>query len=307
MPLDPDVAALVEALATSGAPALSDGTVEQARANYLAAPRPEADPLPLVRDIGVPGSEGTIPVRLYSDTDGPTERPVLLFAHGGGWVLSSVDGHDHLARRLALLTGALVASVDYRLAPEHPFPAAHDDCWEVLQFLHRHATDFGGDPSRIVVCGDSAGANLVAGLAIRARDSSLPITAQVLIYPCVDDQPGSYQSMVDNATGYFLTATDMAWFWDQYVRPEDRSDPRAVPARCETLTGLPPTMLITAEYDPLRDEGEQFAHRLAAAGVPTEYICAPGVVHGFVARWHSMSRAEQVLEAIAAFVRSTGR
>ena len=307
MALDPDVAELVAALAATNAPALSAGSINDARANYLAAPRPPSDPLPHVVDIAIPGSHGPISTRVYASVDAPSLLPIVIFAHGGGWVLSSVDGHDHLARRLALLTGALVISVDYRLAPEHPFPAPHDDCWEVLEFVSRHGQDFGGDPSRMVVCGDSAGGNLAAGLAIRARDHGLDLRGQVLLYPCIDDRPEGYQSMIDNATGYFLTAADMAWFWNHYLGAADRADPRAVPARCDNLAGLAPTLLVTAEYDPLRDEGEAFSRRLHDAGVQTSYICTPGVVHGFLARWHTMSRAHEILGVAAEFIQSTTR
>lgn len=302
MALDPDVAELVEALAATGAPALSEGSVEQARRNYLAAPRPMADPLPHVIDLEIPGTSSQIAVRVYSAVSAPSALPIVLFAHGGGWVLSSVDGHDHLARRLALETGALVVSVEYRLAPEHPFPAAHDDCWDVLQYLVSSGADLGGDPDRIVVCGDSAGGNLAAGIAIRARDAGLPLRGQVLIYPCIDDQPSAYPSMTENASGYFLTAADMAWFWDHYLPETHRHDPRAVPARCHDLSGLAQTLIITAEYDPLRDEGVRYAEHLTLAGVHVTAIAVPGVVHGFLARWHTMSRANETLRQIGDYV-----
>jgi acetyl esterase len=304
MPLDADVAALVDALAATGAPALSEGTVEHARANYLAAPRPELDELDHVVDLIVDGRHGPVPIRAYATTSSPTDLPIMLFMHGGGWVLSSIDGHDHLARRLARETGALVVSVDYRLAPEHAFPVPHDDCWDVLTFLLEHAEYLGGDAAKFVVCGDSAGGNLAAGLALRARDEGIGLAAQVLIYPCIDNNPSPYPSMVDNATGYFLTASDMAWFWRHYLGDARSTSAYAVPALAHDVTGVAPAMVITAEYDPLRDEGEHYAQRLIDAGVHVDAIRVPGVVHGYVARWHLMARANDTLAGIARFVRS---
>jgi acetyl esterase len=294
MPLDADVAALLEQL--EDAPALSEGSVAEARRNYDSAPKPPGDALARVEDALVPGVD--VPVRLYasSDADG---LPVVVFFHGGGWVLSSVDGHDHVARRLATLTRALVVSVDYRLAPEHPFPAPHDDCWAVTAWLHEHARTWGGDATRIAVCGDSAGGNLAAGVALRARDVGIPLVLQALVYPCIDDDPSRSPSMRENATGYFLEAADMVWFWDQFVPAAHRNDPRAVPARADDLVGLAPAFVQTAEYDPLRDEGESYARRLEAAGVPTVLVRYPGVVHGFMTRWTLMARAHEALDDLA--------
>lgn len=296
--LDRDVADQLAALSALGAPALSDGTVEQARRNYAAAPKPDGDELARVEDRTVPGPGGPIPIRLYADStsDG---LPVIAFFHGGGWVLSSVDGHDSLARRIAARTGMLVVSVDYRLAPEFPFPAPHDDCWAVTAWLAEHAESVGGDPSRLAVCGDSAGGNLAAGVALRARDEGLPLRFQALVYPCIDDRQSDYPSMTKNAEGYFLTAGDMNWFWGHFVPEAHRLDPRAVPARASDLSDLAPAFVATAEYDPLRDEGEKYADRMLDAGVPVEVIRYHGVVHGFVSRWHTMARAERAHDDLA--------
>jgi len=299
MPLDPDVAEMLGTLAALQTPALSEGTVEQARANYDAAPKPAGDPLARVEDRIVRGSAGDIPVRLYAATH-DTGLPIVVFFHGGGWVLSSVAGHDPIARRIAARSDALVVSIDYRLAPEHPFPAPHDDCWAATTWLAEHGRAWGADPSRIAVCGDSAGANLAAGVAIRARDEGLAVALQALIYPCIDDRQDDYPSMRDNAEGYFLTAADMVWFWDHFVPAPCRSDPRAVPARATNLSGLAPAFVQTAEYDPLRDEAELYAQRLHDAGVATTVVRYPGVVHGFVTRWHAIARAEQAHDDLAA-------
>jgi acetyl esterase len=300
--LDSDVAEQLEALAALGVPALSEGTVDQARANYASVPKPDPDPVARIEDRAVPGPAGEIPVRLYADST-DAGLPVIAFFHGGGWVLSSVDGHDSLARRIATRTGMLVVSVDYRLAPEFPFPAPHDDCWAATSWLADHAAEWGGDPSRLAVCGDSAGGNLAAGVAMRARDEDLDLRLQALVYPCIDDRQDGYPSMSKNAEGYFLTAADMAWFWDHFVPEVHRSDPRAVPARADDLTGLAPALVMTAEYDPLRDEGERYADRLLDAGVPVEVIRYHGVVHGFVSRWHTMARAERAHDELAAAFR----
>jgi len=303
VPLDSDVAELVRALAETGAPAMSEGTVAEARRNYDAAPRPAPDPLPHVVDRVIESDGLSVPVRCYAPVADPRDLPVIVFFHGGGCVLSSVDGHDPTARRLALMTGALVVSVEYRLAPEHPFPAAHDDCWAVTEWLSREAESIGGDPTRIAVAGDSAGGNLAAGVAIRARDEGVSLRYQCLIYPCIDSEQEPYESMRENAEGYFLTAADMVWFWDRYVPDGHRRDPRAVPARLDDLSELAPALVLTAEFDPLRDEAEDYAERLSLAGVPVDLVRSPGVVHGFVTRWHTMSRAHEAHEAIAAALR----
>ncbi len=227
----------------------------------------------------------------------------IAFFHGGGWVLSNIDGHDSLARRLANRTGAIVMSVEYRLAPEHPFPAPHDDCWAATTWLAAHAEDLGGDPSMIGVAGDSAGGNLAAGVALRARDEGLALALQVLIYPCIDtdfERP----SMIENGSGYFLNTSDMVWFWDHFVPTELRSNPYAVPMRADDVAGVAPTLVQTAEFDPLRDEGEAWATRLADAGVPVEVTRYDGVVHGFVSRWEQMGRALDAHDEIGRFVRS---
>lgn len=296
--LDRDVAAQLEALAALGVPALSAGTVEQARFNYDAAPKPDGDPVDRVEDHNIPRPDGDVPVRLYARSHAPN-LPVIVFFHGGGWVLSSVDGHDTLARRIAARTGMMVVSVDYRLAPEHPFPAPHDDCWAATAWLAEHGAEWGGDPSRLAVCGDSAGGNLAAGVALRARDEGVGLRLQALIYPCIDDRQDDYPSMTKNGDGYFLSAADMAWFWDHFVPPAHRGDARAVPARAIDLTGLAPAIVMTAEYDPLRDEGERYADRLLDAGVPVEVVRYHGVVHGFVSRWHTMRRAERAHDDLA--------
>lgn len=289
MPLDDDVSQVLAAAEAAGAPALSDGTPQQARSNYSRAPKPAGDAILRVEDRVIPGPAGDLPIRIYADsTDG--DLPTIAFFHGGGWVLSSIDGHDSLARRLAARTGALVVSVEYRLAPEHQFPAPHDDCWAATTWLAEHAGSLGGDPSRLSVAGDSAGGNLAAGVALRARDEDVALSYQLLIYPCIDDRQ-TRPSMTENASGYFLSAVDMAWFWDHYVPEAHRGNPYAVPARATDLTGVAPAHIQTAEFDPLRDEGEEWAQRLNAAGTSATMTRFDGAVHGFVSRWEQMAGA----------------
>ncbi|MEM8902638.1 MAG: alpha/beta hydrolase [Actinomycetota bacterium] len=302
MPLHDDVAEVLRVVNAAGAPALGDGTPAQARANYDAAPKPTPDRVERVEDVTIPGPAGDIACRIYADSTTGV-LPVVAFFHGGGWVLSSVDGHDSLARRIAKRSGAMVVSVEYRLAPEHPFPAPHDDCWAVTRCLSEHAASLGGDSSRLAVAGDSAGGNLAAGVALRARDEGVPLTFQVLVYPCIDTEQ-TRPSMTENAAGYFLTATDMDWFWGHFVPADRRAEPYAVPARADEQHGLAPALVQTAEYDPLRDEGEEWAARLAAAGVPTQVTRYGGVVHGFASRWHQMAAAEDAHDEIGRALRT---
>lgn len=292
MPLHPSVSELLEQLERLGAPPLSAGTPAEARAAYDAAPKPVGDQMHEVRDIELPGPEGSIRARVYRPTDA-TDLPVVAFFHGGGWVLSSVDGHDSLARRLAARSGAIVVSVDYRLAPEHPFPAPHEDCWAATAWLGQHAAEVGGRPGALAVAGDSAGGNLAAGVALRARDEGLELAFQLLIYPCIDDVQ-SRPSMSENGAGFFLSAQDMNWFWEQFVPAEQRDDPHAVPARATDLRGVAPALIQTAEFDPLRDEGEEWGERLRAAGVEVRITRYDGMIHGFASRW------EQIPPAVAA-------
>jgi acetyl esterase len=208
--------------------------------------------------------------------------PLVAFFHGGGWVLCGLDSHDEACRQLANGTGAIVMSVDYRLAPEHRFPTAAEDAYAATRWLADHGADLGGDPARLAVAGDSAGGNLAASVALMARDRGGPaLVFQLLVYPVLDHSfdTGSYK---ENATGYFLTVDAMRWFWAQYLGPHgDGSDPYVSPLRAADLSGLPPAHVVTAEFDPLRDEGEAYAARLSAAGVPTEARRYDGAFHGF--------------------------
>jgi len=234
-----------------------------------------------VTDHTFAGPAGDVPVRVYVPTTDPGPRPVLVYFHGGGWVIGDVDTHDGTVRSLAAASGATVVSVDYRLAPEHPFPAAIDDCLAAVRWVVANADDLGVDPARLAVGGDSAGGNLAAVSALDLRDT-VAVRFQLLVYP-VTDGAMARPSLDENAEGYFLTRDTMAWFWDQYVGDGDRHDPRVSPidAPDDALRGVAPALVITAEYDPLRDEGEAYGARLEAAGVDVTVSRYDSVIHGF--------------------------
>ncbi|MCL6577175.1 MAG: alpha/beta hydrolase [Kyrpidia sp.] len=250
------------------------------------------------------GAQSRVPVRIYWP-EGPGPYPLLVYAHGGGWVLGDLDGVDDTCRALAELAQCVVVSVDYRLAPEHRFPAAVEDVFHAFRWAVREAASMNADPRMTAVGGDSAGGNLAAVVALRARDEGGPIPgAQVLVYPITDYnfQTRSYQ---ENGDGYFLTREGMEWFWDQYLaRPEDGQHPWASPLKAASLAGLPPAFVLTAEYDPLRDEGESYAARLQAEGVEVTSIRVDGLIHGFFtnAAW-ALPQREESLQRAAKFLR----
>ncbi len=283
MPLAPAARTMIEQLEAGDGPALWEMSVDDARAmSAVMGALDEPPEVARIEDRVIPGSAGDIPVRIYTP-DAPEPRPVIAFFHGGGFVICSVETHDGLARRLTNATGAVVVSVEYRLAPEARCPAAAEDCYAATQWVHEHAAELGADPARLIVAGDSAGGNLTAVVALMAREQGgPPIAHQVLVYPVIDaacDAP----SYTENAEGYFLEATGMRWFWDHYLGPDgDGSHHHASPIRASDLSGLPPAVVITAEFDPLRDEGEAYAEALRAAGVPVTVQRYDGMIHGFV-------------------------
>jgi len=285
MPLDPALASLLEAMAANPGPALEEMDPVAARAFFeqtgAAMPVAETIDLPSVEDRTIPGPAGPLPIRVYRPS-ADAGLPVLVYFHGGGWVIGSLETHDGTCRELARGAGCVVVSIDYRLAPEHRYLAAADDCYAATQWVAEHAEELDIDPARIAVGGDSAGGNLGAAVSLMARDRQGPAIAhQLLIYPVTDADfdRGSY---VDNALGYFLTRAGMEWFWNHYVPdPAERTQPYCAPLRAPDLSGLPPALVITAEFDPLRDEGEAFADRLKAAGVATRATRYDGMIHGF--------------------------
>ena len=274
MPLDPQIAPLVEASNAAAAklPPISEQSVADRRAGYqalagVAGPGPG---LYRVEDCVIAG----VPCRIYSN-NGP--HGILMFIHGGGYVIGDLETHDQTCRQLALESGATVVSVGYRLAPEHPFPAGLDDAWAVFQTLDADRDNF-GIGSKLAVAGDSAGGNFAAVLALMARDAGINLAAQLLVYPHVDVNDAS-PSMTENGEGYLLTIETMDWFMDNY-KP-DPLDWRASPLLAESHEGLAPAVVITAEFDPLRDQGIAYAQTLEAAGVDVAYLNYDGMVHAF--------------------------
>ena len=289
MPVDPQIQGMLDLLARFEAPSLASGTPQQARDGFeqmtVGMRSPEMlTPVASTRDVTIPGPGGPLHARIYRPEAPATgELPTVLFLHGGGFVLGSVETHENQARGICASTGSVVLSVDYRLAPETPWPGPVDDSYAALRWAAENLGELGGDPARLAVAGDSAGGNLAAVVAQLAREDGPALCAQMLIYPVVDfDEGAGYQSRVDNATGYFLTADDMTWFRAQYTPAgTDHTDPRLSPLHAKSLAGLPPAVILTAEYDPLRDEGEAYAAALSAAGVEVHLHRANGLIHGF--------------------------
>lgn len=298
MPLDPQVQQFLEQGKQQASPSPEQVGPAEARRQLmesarLLGPFPE---LASIEDRVIPGPAGPLPIRIYRPIHSTTPVGVAVYFHGGGWVIGNIETHDGYCRELALASGAIVVMVDYRLAPEHPYPAALDDCYATTCWVAEHAATFGGDPQHLAVVGDSAGGNLAAAVCLAARDRGGPRLAfQLLIYP-VTDAGCETPSYHENAEGYYLTRDAMLWFWQQYVpHAPDRQHPLASPLRGD-LRGLPPALVLTAEYDPLRDEGEDYAARLSIAGVPTRLIRYPGMIHGFARRTKLFRVAQQAIE-----------
>jgi acetyl esterase len=285
MAVDPQARTILDQMAEMDNPPLNELSVSEARQGHAAVAAMEGPPEPVagVEDRNLPGPGGDLPVRIYMPF-GKGPFPVLMYFHGGGWVIGDIESSDGLSRSLTNAAGCILVSVGYRLAPENPFPAAVDDAYHATLWAAANASSFGGDPSRIAVCGDSAGGNLAAVVALIARDQMKPaICFQLLIYP-VTDAACDTPSYSENAEGYFLTRDAMHWFWNHYVHDDaDRSHPHASPLRAGSLAGLPAALVITAEFDPLRDEGERYAERMRAGGTPVQLTRYDGMIHGFFA------------------------
>jgi acetyl esterase len=288
MPLDPQLAGLVEAMASNpDALPTHELTPELAREAYraLANMLGPGEEVFAVEDRAIPGPLGEIPVRIYTP-QGPGPFGVLVFYHGGGWVIGDLDSHDRECRAICNATPCVVVSVDYRLAPEHCFPAAPEDAYAALEWVAQHAAELGGDPERLAVGGDSAGGNLSAVVSLLARDRKGPsLKFQLLVYPAVDVRDGDlYPSQTGNAEGPFLLKKTMDYFYGHYFDDPDgsgSSDVRASPLLAPSHADLPPALIVTAEFDPLRDEGEAYGAVLEKAGVPVRVHRYDGMAHLF--------------------------
>ncbi len=284
MPLDPQLQKMRDQRERDNIPPLYTMSLADGRAADLASIRAgggEPEPVHEVTELKIPGPDGELPLRVYRPL---AERPlpVLLYFFGGGWVLGAIDTADGVARSLANSSGAVVAVVGYRLAPEHPFPAAIDDCYATVRWVAGHAAEIGVDATRLAVGGDSAGGNLAAAVALRVRDGGdLVLAGQLLVYPNTD-QLADDESMRAFDDPFMFNRHSVAWYREHYLAdPGDAASPLASPLRAESLAGLPPALVITAEYDPLRDQGEAYARRLAQDGVQVELSRYPGMAHGF--------------------------
>lgn len=304
MPLDPQAQQVIEQLAALGFPPPHTVTPEQARLNAKARPRAAGPDVAHVEERTIPGPGPAIPVRIYTPA-GAGPFPILVWFHGGGWVVGDLDSADPTARHLAVGAGCVVVSVDYRLAPETKFPGAADDCYAATQWAAAHAAQLNGDPERIAVGGDSAGGNLAAAVALMARDQGGPTLAfQLLVYPVTkpDYTTTSYQTY---AEGYLLSRASMQWYWDMYLpSPAEAQNPYAAPFVAPHLGGLPPALVLTAECDPLCDEGAAYAQRLKAAGVPTTYSCYQGMIHGFFGMPAVLDKGKQAVAEASAALRT---
>jgi acetyl esterase len=281
MPLDPEILPILELFEQLGMPDPATARPEDFRESMAAIPVENPTAVGAVEDRNIAGADGKINLRIYTPTgEGPW--PLLMYFHGGGWVIGDLDSHDETCRQFCAAVESVVVSVDYRLAPETKFPGPLEDCYAATRWAAEQAAELGGDAARLCVAGDSAGGNLAAAVSLLARERQGPaIRHQLLIYPVTDhrcDTP-SYR---DNGEGYFLTAAMMQWFWGHYLADSEQGkDPLASPLLAD-LTALPSATVITAEYDPLRDEGIAYAEALAAAGVPVAQRTYQGMIHGFI-------------------------
>ncbi len=306
--LHPEVRALLEMMDAQGAPPLETQDPIEARNMRLEPMKMlsgEPEALGRVEDLVIPSPDGGLPVRVYASEPGGI-RPALVYFHGGGWVFGNLDTHDAVCRALAKESGAVVISVDYRLSPEHKFPAAVDDAQAATQWVAAHAESLGIDARRIAVGGDSAGGNMATVVAMRCRDAGGPALAgQVLLYPVTDLSSFDTASHRELGEGYFLTGGAMDWFTGHYLASADHKRHSEVsPLLAPDVSGLPPALVITAEFDPLRDEGEAYAERLKKAGVPVTVSRYPGMIHGFVSMRGVLSGGRQAITETAQFVRT---
>jgi acetyl esterase len=306
--LHPETRALLDLMIERQVPPVNTLAPPEARRLYLERrnyTQPDAPEVASVRDLAAPTPAGDVPLRSYRPLGAAAEAvlPALVYFHGGGWTIGDLDTHDVLCRQLANGSGIAVVSVGYRLGPEHRFPAAVDDALAATRWVCTQAAALGLDPLRIAVGGDSAGGNLAAVVAIIERDAGRALAYQLLIYPATDQRQGQ-PSHSANGEGYLLTRDSIRWFHQQYLGgPAHDSDWRASPLLAADLSRLPPALVLTAGYDPLRDEGLQYAQRLTAAGTPCTYVCFERQIHGFVLMGRVLAEARSAVALCAAELR----
>ena len=304
MPLDPQAQALLDQMKAMGFTYTPELTVTSAREMLQAmlAVRPAGEPVAHIEDRLIPGPAGEIPIRIYTP-EGRGPFPVLVFLHTGGWMVGNLDSQDPLCRRITNRTGCIVVSVDYRLAPENPFPAAVEDSFEATQWAASHAAEFGGDPYRLAIVGDSAGANMAAVVTLLARDrGGAKLAFQLLMFPATDFRLNT-PTMEELGEGYNVTKDQMIWIRNNYLpNSADWTNPLASPLLASDLSGLPPALIIYAEYDPLRDDAEAFAASLKEAGVSVKSSRYDGMIHDFIDLFEEPG--ERALAEIASALRA---
>lgn len=307
MPLDPQVQAMRKRAIAAGTPPLYTLSIEEARTADLAAIRAAAgtgEPVHEVVDRHVPGPDGDLPVRIYRPRGTGEPLPTVVYFFGGGWTLGSIDTSDEICRNLANLVPCQMITVGYRLAPEHTFPAAVHDCYAATSWIAGNAGELRADPGLLAVAGDSSGGNLAAAVTLLARDRGGPaLAAQVLVYPNTEYR-GDTESTWENDDPALFNRRSVAWYWGHYLAsPKDGRDSLASPLLAEDLSGLPPALVITAEHDPLRDEGERYAQRLRQAGVPVAATRYDGMVHGFFAMPGILDGGRRARVEVATYLR----
>ena len=305
--LDPQAKALIDLMVARAVPAVHTLSPSEARRFYRerrSFTQPDAPALAQIEDRSIAGPHGTVPLRIYRPRHSGAPLPALVYFHGGGWTIGDLDTHDVLCRQLCLGAGVVVVAVDYRLGPEHRFPAAIDDALAAVRWVQGEAQTLGIDASRIALGGDSAGGNIAASVSIVMRDAREAAPAfQLLIYPATDfrhDAP----SHAANGKGYLLTTDSIHYYRGHYLAERAQwTDPRASPLLAEDHRGLPPALILTAGFDPLRDEGRQYADALSAAGNAVQYICFERQVHGFITMGRLIDEANTAVDLCAAALR----
>lgn len=303
MSLAPEIKAFLEA--GVGAPQIWNTPLSIMRANTqnrIATSGP-VEAISEISNRFIPGPTADLPIRIYRPTENPS-APAIVYFHGGGWVLNFLDIYDASLARLANQSGATIISVNYQKAPEHPFPIPFDDCYSTLEWVISHSTELKIDTNRVGVAGDSAGANLASAVALKARDNNVELAFQLLVYPC-NGRDFTTLSYLEKEVGYGLTTQGMKWFWDAYLQGTNHdTNPYAVPMTAPTFKGVAPAIIITAEYDPLLSDGEQYAALLERDGVPVTYSQFDGMIHGFFTNMAVTPTAQVAIDYVASELRN---